>query len=41
MGLIYSTNGIDAEEHKILFNAKKSQLLHFTKFSKSKIPSYL
>ena len=26
------------EEHKILFNAKKSQLLHFTKFSKSKDP---
>ena len=27
-----------AEEHKILFNAKKSQLLHFTKSSKSKDP---
>ena len=29
---------IYAEEHKILFNAKKSQLLHFTKSSKSKDP---
>ena len=27
---------IYAEEHTILFNAKKSQLLHFTKSSKSK-----
>ena len=27
---------IHAEEHKILFNAKKSQLLHFTKSSKLK-----
>ena len=27
---------IYAEEHKILFNAKTSQLLHFTKSSKSK-----
>ena len=27
---------IYAEEHKILFNAKKSQLLHFTKSSTSK-----
>ena len=29
---------IYAEEHKILFNARKSQLLHFTKSSKSKDP---
>ena len=29
---------IYAEEHKILFNAKKSQLLHFTKSCKSKDP---
>ena len=29
---------IYAEEHKILFNAKKSQLLHFPKSSKSKDP---
>ena len=29
---------IYAEEHKILFCAKKSQLLHFTKSSTSKIP---
>ena len=29
---------IYAEEHKILFNAKMSQLLHFTKSSKSKDP---
>ena len=29
---------ICAEAHKILFNAKKSQLLHFTKPSKSKDP---
>ena len=29
---------IYADEHKILFNAKKSQLLHFTKSSKSKDP---
>ena len=29
---------IYAEEHKMLFNAKKSQLLHFTKSSKSKDP---
>ena len=27
-----------AEEHKILFNAKNSQLLYFTKSSKSKDP---
>ena len=27
-----------SEEHKMLFNAKKSQLLHFTKSSKSKDP---
>ena len=27
---------IYADEHKILFNAKKSQLLHFTKSSTSK-----
>ena len=27
---------IYADEHKILFNAKNSQLLHFTKSSKSK-----
>ena len=38
MGIIYSTHGIYAKEHKILFNAKKSQLLHFTKFSKSRDP---
>ena len=29
---------LSAEEHKMLFNAKKSQLLHFTKSSKSKDP---
>ena len=29
---------IYADEHKILFNAKKSQLLHFTKSSTSKDP---
>ena len=29
---------IYAEEHSILFNAKKSQLLHFTKSSTSKVP---
>ena len=29
---------IYAEEHKILFNAKRSQLLHFTKSSTSKDP---
>ena len=29
---------IYAKEHKILFNGKKSQLLHFTKYSKSKDP---
>ena len=29
---------IYAEEHKILFKAKKSQLLHFTKSTKSKDP---
>ena len=29
---------IYVEEHKILFNAKESQLLHFTKSSKSKDP---
>ena len=29
---------IYAEEHKILFNAKKSQLLHFTKSSKFNYP---
>ena len=32
------TYEIYAEEHKILFIAKKSQLLHFTKSSKSKDP---
>ena len=32
---------IYAEEHKILFNAKKSQLLHYTKSSTSKDHSYL
>ena len=29
---------IYAEEHTLLFNSKKSQLLHFTKSSKSKGP---
>ena len=29
---------IYAEEHNILLNAKKNQLLHFTKSSKSKDP---
>ena len=33
-----TTCGIYADEHKILFNAKKSQLLHFTKSSTSKDP---
>ena len=32
------TCAIYAEEHKILFNTKKNQLLHFTKSSKSKDP---
>ena len=32
------TCAIYADEHKILFNAKKSQLLHFTKSNTSKDP---
>ena len=32
------TCGIYAQEHNILFNAKKSQLLHYTKSSKYKDP---
>ena len=35
---ILRTCEIYAEEHKILFDAKKSQLLHFTKSSKSQDP---
>ena len=38
---ILKTCEIYAEKHKILFNAEKSQLLHFTKSSKFNDPSYL